>query len=310
MKQVFKPSLLALCLLFSYSLKTNAHSSSESYDNDVEQTKTNKYETNTSLILLDRDSYKTYKDHWAYLSDDEYFGTDTDASNHFDDTISIGMFNNDEQCGLVDSLRLDKEWLCINFSNLYTTNSCSLLKAVTKSFSYNDVIDFVPITMLIFEKDKKEELCRTDIAFRGNYHKSEFDLSRKVKLSASEIEKVVSVLKQKVKDINAIPPRPMASDTLLLQDIYKIDTDIVVAKYNATQYSDSDSDLGNQTVFVLKNNEVIDWFGGMNIYCVPFELKGIQYFYVSENTYATVRTTLLRLNGDSKIIYKKVLFFD
>lgn len=315
MKQFFYISFFVFGLFFSCSSKNNADNANLLDDVDEEQTsatdsKAKGYDANTSLILLGKKGYKTYSNHWAYLSDDEYLATNQKQIVHFDDTISIGMLNNEDQCGLVDSLRLNKEWLCINFSDSDTINTYSLSKAITKSYSYNDVIDFVPITVVVFQKNEREELCGTDLAFRGDYKKTDFLLSHKQQLSDSEQQEVISALRNKVRDVNAIPPRPMASDTLLLQEIYKVGSDIVVAKYNTTQYSDSDGDFGNQTIFVLKKNEVVNWLGGMDIYCVPFELKGVSYLYINENTYATSRTTLLRLTDDVKAVYKKVLFFD
>jgi hypothetical protein len=93
--------------------------------------------------------------------------------------------------------------------------------------------------------------------------------------------------------------------------MYKVTDDIVIARYITTEYSDSDSDLGNENVFVLQNNRIKHWFAGMSCRYDVFELRSEKYLYINVNTYATSKTTLLKLSkNDIKEVYTHLIFGD
>ena len=263
--------------------------------------------TDSTLFLLARDEYKTYSDHFVYLSDEEYFRTDFGRGSHLDDVISIGVFDNDEYIGLLDSLKLNEKWLCISFFERETDLESTIFEGKTTSYSSNDVIELIPLTLLDVNKEKR----RIDIALRGNFDKSSFNMIDYKYVSGMEQRRTVESIQKYVQQANVIPPRPMSTDTLLLTNIYKLADNFVVAKYRTLAVSDSDGDYGNECFFVLINNIVTNWFAGMSCDYEVFELQNQKYLYVTTYTYATGRYNLFKLEGDDlKEIYKSVLFYD
>lgn len=265
--------------------------------------------TETSLFLLSREEYITYRDHYQYVSDEEYFDTNHSNIIHLDDTISTGFSDNEGKEGLVDSLLLDMDWLCIQFPQINYGTSFAIYKAKTTAYSLNDGIDFVPLTLLSF-RDEVGEPFTCDIAFRGDYVTSDFELSESKELSSDAQIQSIQAIQRTIRDKTTIPPRPMSTDTLLLENIFKITDDITVAKYVVTQYCDSDADYGNEALFVLKNNMLKQWFAGMNCVYNVFELQGIKYLYIVVNTYATSKVTLLKLTDPIEEVYTNLIFGD
>lgn len=265
--------------------------------------------TETSLFLLSREEYVTFRDHYRYVSDEEYLGTNYLNMTHLDDSISTGFSDNEGKQGLVDSLRLDMDWLCIRLPQINYGTSFAIHKAQTTAYSLNDGIDFVPLTLLSFQ-DEVEEYFTCDIAFRGDYAVSDFELSESKELSSDEQIQSIRAIQRTIRDKTTIPPRPMSTDTLLLENIFKIADDITVAKYVVTAYNDSDADYGNEALFVLKNNTLKQWFAGMNCVYNVFELRGIRYLYIVVNTYATSKVTLLKLTDPIEEVYTNLIFGD
>lgn len=268
------------------------------------------------LTLLPKEKYKTYRDHWAYLSDEVYFGMSKSGQSHLEDTISIGIVSDNEGCGLVDSLALNKEWLCIHFTDFSDEDQIHeipyvLSEATTSSFAYNSYIDSISLTTLRFREDREEERCLIDIAFRGNYKTSDFSLADKAAISMDELKSVTALIQQTVSDSTFIPARPMASDTLLLDSVYRVSEKLIIAQYKTTILSDSDGDYGNYATFFILNNRLVYWSAAMSQRIVPFQLKGKLYLYYSEFTYATGRYSLFCFDGeDISKIYARTIFYD
>lgn len=267
------------------------------------------FDASTSLILLPRNTYHTYRDHFAYISDEEYSETNLSDASHLNDTLSIGLSNDEGALGLADSLRLGMDWLCILLPEIHSEQSPITYKAKTVGYSFNEVIGSLPLTLLSVQ-DNKEKAIICDIAFRGNYKESQFNLLKKKKLTATELEQAIQEIRRTTRDKEAVPPRPMSSDTLLLNNIYKITDHVTVAKYLTREYNDSDSDLGNEAVFVLQDNKLDQWFAGMSCHYSVFELKGEKYLYVIESAYASSKVTLLKLTGKTEVIYSNLMFAD
>lgn len=263
----------------------------------------------TYLILLPRNEYRTYKDHYQYISDEEYFKSDYSNICHLEDSISTGFSDNEGASGLVDSLCLNMDWLCIKFPSLDESNQSPIIdKAKTISYGANDIIDFVPLTLLSVQNDNK---LSYDIAFRGQYEISEFRLLEEKELSSKEQKDITRVIQKEIIKETAIPPRPMTTDTLTLDNMFKVSHNITVAKYLTTRFNDSDSDLGNEAIFVIQNGKLCQWFAGMSCRYNVFELGEEKYLYINVSTYATVKTTLLKLDkNEIKEVYTYLVFGD
>lgn len=263
----------------------------------------------TSLKLLPREQYKTYRDHYNYISEEEYFGAGSSNTSHLEDSISSGFFDDKGATGLVDSLRLNTEWLCIKFPSLDESYPRPVIdKARTISYGANNLIDFVPLTLLSVQNDDR---LAYDIAFRGHYKTSDFQLLEGKNPSSQEQMDIVRILQEEITKKTAIPPRPMTTETLVLNNMIKVSRNTTVAKYSTTKSSDSDADLGNEVIFVLQNGKLAKWFAGMSCAYNIFQLRNEIYIYVIVSTYATDKTTLLKPDKDDiKEVYSNLIFGD
>lgn len=312
MCQPIKFSLFLLLILNLFSCKekkenNNTEQVSSIPLNITEQEVHPTFNSETSLILLPREEYDTYRDHFAYISPEEYLGSDSPHVSHLDDTISTGLYNLEGKLGLVDSLRLDQDWFCIHFPFRDSSEQTSVYNTTTISYSYNDLIDYVPLTLLSLQNGADSECS---IAFRGHCDISEFKELEGDKLSSEEQINIIKAIRKKVLAKDAIPPRPMTTDTLLLDNIYKISDNFIVAKFVTTRISDSDGDFGNEALFVLQDGKLNQWLAGMDCTCHLFEFRNEKYLYIVANTYATSKTTLLKLTDDVKVLYTYLFIGD
>lgn len=264
----------------------------------------------TSLILLPREEYSTYRDHYEYISKEEYFETNYSDICHLEDSISIGFSDNEGALGLADSLCLNIDWLCIRFPSLDQADQRPTIdKAKTLSYGAKDnVIDYVPLTLLSVQNDNE---LAYDIAFRGQYEISDFKLLERKNLLYKEQIDIAQMIQKEIIKETAIPPRPMTTDTLSLDNIFKVSHNTTVAKYLTTKFSYSDGDLGNEVIFVIQNGKLNQWFAGMSCRYNIFELRNEKYLYINVSTYATVKTTLLKLDKDDiKEVYTYLIIGD
>lgn len=308
---IFNVFVLFILFLFSCNEKKEVNNKVEQNPHIVIKNKQEyhaPFDAKTSLILLPREEYSTYRDYYQYVSNEEYPGANYLNISHLEDSISFGLSDNEGALGLVDSLCLDMDWLCIVFPSLDSDRPLIIDKAKTVSYGMNDIIDFVPLTLLSVNSENK---ISYDIAFRGQYEISDFKLLKKDSLSFNEQIDIVQTIQKKIIEKDAIPPRPMTTDTLILDKILKISHNTIIAKYLTTSFTYSDADTGNEVIFIMQDGKLKQWFAGMHCRYNIFELREEEYLYINVSTYATVKTTLFKLcKDDIKELYTYLFWGD
>lgn len=308
---------LVLNIFMSCQLKSDVknHSQHQSFDSvqiKIDTVKPLFINYDSLLILLPPNEYKTYRDHFAYISENEYLNIDSVLQYHFDDSISIGFGDDNGNIGLMDSLKLGSEWLCIYLRSQKTKISPKTVKAITESYSYKNMpSDVFPITLLHVE-NKEYNLVPCDIAFKGDYVETDFESLDQLSVSTETRDSIVNSIQNYVRNEGVIPPRPFATDTLYLDGIYKLTNNTVIAKYKVLEFEHWDGDCGNICLFIVQNNKVVKWLAGMDGDYNTFKLRNKIYIYTWMNTYATSRIELFKINNYDGLdeIYKYVIFGD
>lgn len=265
------------------------------------------------IVMLPRDSYSTYTDHFNYIPDDEYYETNKEYESHLNDTIATGFISNDDSPALIDSLELDMDWLLIQFGNKDQKLEEKIKRGKTESYSYNDFIEYIPVTLLTIEEDDRDEIkyWSADIAFRGNYLPSDFKLIAKEPVNQMDLSYTVSQIQTTVEDPDYPLPRPMAADTLLLDNFFRFDANLSLAKYKTSKIEYGENDYADEVLFVVSNSTV-KCFAAMRVYYHIFQLKDKKYLYIQihTNTTSSKRLFNIEANGNLEEIYTHLHFTD